>query len=238
MRARAGAAQRGACSSSAAQAAPPAPRLRLDPAGFDLIAEVKLRSPAAGCAGAAADEDVRRARRRLCARRRRGRVDSHRAQPLRRLARAPGAARAAHSRRSACRPCARISWSTPTRCSRRALAGAGGVLAILRMLPRADSRRSSTARASEHVRAARGLRRADIELMHELRGARRAARAACWSGSIAAISHAKVVPRRLDELAPLLPRAGAARGRERRRRRPPMRARGGAATTWRWSAAR
>lgn len=35
---------------------PPAPPLRLSPAGFDVIAELKLRSPAAGQLGAAADD--------------------------------------------------------------------------------------------------------------------------------------------------------------------------------------
>ena len=39
---------------------PPAPRLRLSPGGFDLIAEMKLRSPAVGALRAARDEDVTR----------------------------------------------------------------------------------------------------------------------------------------------------------------------------------
>ena len=37
---------------------PPAPRLRLSPQGFDLIAEMKLRSPAVGALGDARHEDV------------------------------------------------------------------------------------------------------------------------------------------------------------------------------------
>ena len=37
---------------------PPAPRLRLSPQGFDLIAEMKLRSPAIGALRDARDEDV------------------------------------------------------------------------------------------------------------------------------------------------------------------------------------
>ena len=37
---------------------PPAPRLRLSPQGFDLIAEMKLRSPAVGALRNARDEDV------------------------------------------------------------------------------------------------------------------------------------------------------------------------------------
>ena len=39
---------------------PPAPRLRLSPQGFDLIAEMKLRSPAIGALRDARDEDVTR----------------------------------------------------------------------------------------------------------------------------------------------------------------------------------
>lgn len=39
---------------------PPAPRLRLSPGGFDLIAELKLRSPAVGALRDARDEDVTR----------------------------------------------------------------------------------------------------------------------------------------------------------------------------------
>jgi indole-3-glycerol phosphate synthase len=44
-----------------AQATPPPPRLRLSPAGFDVIAEIKLRSPAAGVLGAASDDWLGRA---------------------------------------------------------------------------------------------------------------------------------------------------------------------------------
>ena len=39
---------------------PPAPRLHLSPQGFDLIAEMKLRSPAVGALRSAGDEDVTR----------------------------------------------------------------------------------------------------------------------------------------------------------------------------------
>ncbi len=39
-----------------AEQTPPAPALRLSPAGFDVIAELKLRSPAAGALGAAGED--------------------------------------------------------------------------------------------------------------------------------------------------------------------------------------
>ena len=44
-----------------AKAAPPPPALRLSPAGFDVIAEIKLRSPAAGQLGAESDDWLARA---------------------------------------------------------------------------------------------------------------------------------------------------------------------------------
>ncbi|HVO45711.1 MAG TPA: indole-3-glycerol-phosphate synthase [Steroidobacteraceae bacterium] len=43
---------------SEAQALPPPPSLRINPAGFDLIAEMKLRSPAVGQLKSVADEDI------------------------------------------------------------------------------------------------------------------------------------------------------------------------------------
>src|SRR5271165_6520804 len=44
-----------------ARSRPPAPRLRLSPQGFDVIAEIKLRSPAAGVLGVASDDWLSRA---------------------------------------------------------------------------------------------------------------------------------------------------------------------------------
>jgi len=44
-----------------ARATPPPPPLRLSPAGFDVIAEIKLRSPAAGVLGAVSDDWLGRA---------------------------------------------------------------------------------------------------------------------------------------------------------------------------------
>ncbi len=44
-----------------ALATPPAPPLRLSPGGFDVIAEIKFRSPAAGVLGSAADDWLIRA---------------------------------------------------------------------------------------------------------------------------------------------------------------------------------
>jgi indole-3-glycerol phosphate synthase len=98
---------------------PPPTPLKLSREGFDLIAEMKLRSPAVGQLRAVASEDV----------------------PARVLDYADGGAAAvsvltepsrfdgsmSHLEKASralllrrCRRCARTSWSTPTRCSRRA----------------------------------------------------------------------------------------------------------------------
>ena len=162
----------------AAQAAPPAPRLRLDPAGFDLIAELKLRSPAQG-ALRGPDEDVPAAGRRLCPGRRRGRLGAHRAAALRRLARAP-AQRRPRARRRAGVPAMRKDFLVdPYQVLEARAAGAGGVLVILRMLPRAATEALHRLRGRlPAVRAARGLRRRRHRAHARARGALRAGRAA------------------------------------------------------------
>ena len=113
----AGAAQRRGARARA-QSAAAAPRLRLDPAGFDLIAELKLRSPAAGALRGPAEDVPARVGAYARAAPRRSRCSpSHSASTARSstCTAPPGP-----SPRPACRPCARTSSSIPTRCSRRA----------------------------------------------------------------------------------------------------------------------
>jgi indole-3-glycerol phosphate synthase len=159
----------------AAPVAPPAPRLRLDPAGFDLIAELKLRSLRAGCTARSG-------------RRRAGAVGAHAragaaavsvlTEPQRfdRLARAPA------QRRPCTRPrrCAAMRKGfrvDPYQVLEARAAGAGGVLVILRIAARA---------ATEALIACAGACRlfvlleafdAETSAAHEL-GALRAGRAA------------------------------------------------------------
>ena len=115
---------------------PPAPRLRLSPQGFDLIAEMKLRSPAVGALGDARHEDVTQ---RVLAYADAGAAAvSVLTEPSRfdgdlvHLAQA-AAALAPHGI-----PAMRKDFLVdPYQVLEARAAGAGGVLLILRMLPRA-----------------------------------------------------------------------------------------------------
>ncbi len=114
---------------------PPPPPLALSPQGFDVIAELKLRSPAAGALGAATDDWL-------------GRVSAYAAggaaavsvltEPTRfdgALAHLEAAAAALRPHRV---PAMRKDFLVdPYQVAEARAAGAGGVLVILRMLPRA-----------------------------------------------------------------------------------------------------
>ncbi len=190
----------------AAQAAPPAPRLRLDPAGFDLIAELKLRSPAQG-ALRGPDEDVP------------GRVGAY--------ARAGAAAvsvltepqrfdgslghllSAARALAPAGVPAMRKDFLVdPYQVLEARAAGAGGVLVILRMLPRAATEALiACAGACQLFVLLEAFDAADIALMHEL-VAHFAPDVQLLAGlNCRDLGTLKVVPGRLAALAPLLPRA-------------------------------
>ena len=155
------------------------------------------------------EEDVGARVAHVCECRRRRRIHPHRAQPLRRFARGSRGRRAARWRRSTCPPCARISWSTPTRCSKAALAGAGGVLAIMRMLPRAGSRAAHRrrARAAACSCCSKPSTRRTSSSRTTLVDARRAHQRPAAGRRELARPHVtlKVVPGRLDALAPQLP---------------------------------
>jgi indole-3-glycerol phosphate synthase len=190
----------------AVQAAPPAPPLRLDPAGFDLIAELKLRSPAQGVLRGP-DEDVA------------GRVGAY-AQAgaaavsvLTEPQRFDGSLE--HLRSAACAlapagvPAMRKDFLVdPYQVLEARAAGAGGVLVILRMLPRAASEALiECARACGLFVLLEGFDAADITLMHEL-VARFAPHVQLLAGlNCRDLGTLKVVPGRLAQLAPLLPRA-------------------------------
>ena len=183
---------------------PPAPRLALNQ--FDLIAEVKLRSPAVGLLKAAAQENVGE--------------------------RVAGYARAGAAAVSILTEPSRFDGSLEDLATgSRALgplnvpamrkdflvdgyqvlegraAGAGGVLAILRMLPRADLEELiDTAIGLEMFVLLEAFDLPDIELAHALLDARRAHRALLMIGvNSRDLPSLTVVPGRLDALAPALP---------------------------------
>jgi len=183
---------------------PAAPRLALS--GFDLIAEVKLRSPAVGLLKAAADEDV--------------------AARVAEYARAGAAAVSILTEPSrfdgsiedlelGCKALAPLGVPAMRKdflvdayqVLEARVAGAGGVLAILRMLPRAA--------LEELIDTALGLGMfvlletfdvPDIELAHALVDARRAQRELLLVGvNSRDLATLQVVPGRLDALAASLP---------------------------------
>ena len=114
--------------------APPAPRLKLCPEGFDVIAECKLHSPSAGDLSAHTTR-CRRARAGVCAGRRVRGVGADRADALRRRARSSRAGGAALAPLKV--PAMRKDFLVdPYQVMEARAAGAGGVLVIVRMLDR------------------------------------------------------------------------------------------------------
>ena len=188
-----------------AHASPLPPRLRRDPAGFDLIAEMKLRSPAVGQLKSG-DEDV--------------------------SARVTAYARAGAAAVSVLTEPSRFDGSmahlelatgvlTPLgvpamrkdflvdayQVTEARLAGAGGVLVILRMLPReALDALIERARDLKLFVLLEAFDESDIELMHAI--VERHARSGVEmlvGVNCRDLATLQIVPRRLDELAHLLP---------------------------------
>ena len=188
-----------------ALASPLPPRLRRDPAGFDLIAEMKLRSPAVGQLKSG-EEDV--------------------------AARVTSYARAGAAAVSVLTEPSRFDGSiahlelatgvlTPLgvpamrkdflvdayQVTEARIAGAGGVLVILRMLPReALDELIERARELKLFVLLEAFDESDIELMHTIvehhaqSGVEMLAGVNCRD-----LATLQIVPRRLDELAHLLP---------------------------------
>jgi indole-3-glycerol phosphate synthase len=151
-----------------AQATAPPPRLIRNPGGFDLIAELKLRSPAVGQLRAAASEDP--ARRALSYAEAGAAAVSVLTEPsrfdgsLEQLGAASSALRAMRV------PAMRKDFLVdPYQIVEARAAGAGGVLLILRMLSRPQLEElCSAARACGLFALLEAFDEADIELAHEL----------------------------------------------------------------------
>ena len=185
---------------------PPTPALKL--ASFDLIAEVKLRSPAVGLLKAAAEEDVG-ARVATYAKAGAAAV-SILTEPSRFDGSLDDLAAGAQALAPLRVPAMRKDFLVDAyQVLEGRVAGAGGVLAIIRMLPRADLERL--------IDAALGLNMfvlleafdaPDIELAHALVDARRGHHALLMVGiNSRDLATLKVVPGRLDALASSLPTA-------------------------------
>jgi len=191
-----------------AVATPPAPRLALSPRGFDLIAEIKLRSPAAGALGRAADDWLGRARAYA-------RAGAAAVSVLTEPARFDGAlehlAAAADALRPLGVPAMRKDFLVdPYQVLEARACGAGGVLVILRLLsaPQCAQLLDAACRHGLFV-LLEAFDAAELALAGEL------ARAHAGRGTLLAglncrdLQTLEVVPERFAQCAPRLP-AGVA----------------------------
>jgi indole-3-glycerol phosphate synthase len=195
-----------------ARRAPPAPALRLDPSGFDLIAELKLRSPAAGAlvAGGADDAGGPEVVRRVSAYARAGAAAvSVLTEPSRFDGALEHLAAAAAALTPLAVPAMRKDFIVdPYQVLEARALGAGGVLVILRMLPRQELEALlECARSHGLFVLLEAFDAADIELMHELLAAHRGPNLLLAGLNCRDLETLQVVPGRLLELAPLLPAA-------------------------------
>ena len=183
---------------------PAAPRLALDQ--FDLIAEVKLRSPAVGLLKAAAEEDVGE---RVASYARAGAAAvSILTEPSRFDGSLDDLAAGSDALAPLKVPAMRKDFLVDGyQVLEGRAAGAGGVLAILRMLPRHDLEELiDTALGLDMFVLLETFDLADIELANALIDARRAHRGLLMTGvNSRDLVTLKVVPGRLDALASALP---------------------------------
>lgn len=189
-----------------AEASPPPPRLLLSPQGFDVIAEVKLRSPAAGQLRGADENVTTRVLRYAAAgaaavsvltepERFEGSLD-HLEQAARALASAGGV------------PAMRKDFLVdPYQVAEARLAGAGGILVIVRMLARAelDALIEAAGRLGLFV-LIEAFDEADIAIAGELAAAHGGKRTKLLIGvNSRDLVTLKVRPGRLEELVDRLP---------------------------------
>jgi len=180
------------------------PRLRLAPGGFDLIAELKLRSPAAGQLGAAADDLAAR----VTAYARAGAAAvSVLTEPQRFDGSLAQLARAAAALTPLAIPAMRKDFLVdPYQVLEARAAGAGGVLLILRMLSRAEIEALlECARVQGLFVLLEAFDAPDLERMHDLVASHAAHNMLLAGVNCRDLSTLAVVPERLLELAPLLP---------------------------------
>src|SRR5215470_5230941 len=187
-----------------ARQSPAPPPLRLAASGFDLIAELKLRSPAAGRLREPAEDVAAR----VTAYARAGAAAvSVLTEPARFDGSLEHLTEAARVLAPVGVPAMRKDFLVdPYQVFEARAAGAGGVLVILRMLPRADIRSLvECAGALGLFVLLEAFDARDIELMHELIDAPHGAARLLAGVNCRDLTTLEVVPARLLELAPLLP---------------------------------
>jgi indole-3-glycerol phosphate synthase len=189
-----------------ARAQPPPPPLRLSSQGFDVIAEIKLRSPAAGLLGLASDDWLGRAAAYAAA-------GAAAVSVLTEPSRFDGSLD--HLSAAAARlaplgvPVMRKDFLVdPYQVLEARAAGAGGVLVILRMLPRETLvRLLDTAAAHGLFVLLEAFDTADLDLAAQLLAGREAAQAAILVGlNCRDLQTLQVNFQRLAELSAALPR--------------------------------
>jgi indole-3-glycerol phosphate synthase len=180
------------------------PRLRLDASGFDLIAELKLRSPAAGQLGAAGENVAAR----VTAYAQAGAAAiSVLTEPSRFDGSLDHLASAAQALAPLGVPAMRKDFLVdPYQVLEARAAGAGGVLVIVRMLSRSEiDALLDCARSLGLFVLLEAFDARDIELLRELIEAHTGANPLLAGVNCRDLATLQVVPQRLLELAPLLP---------------------------------
>jgi indole-3-glycerol phosphate synthase len=187
-----------------ARDSPAPPALRLDPSGFDLIAELKLRSPATGRLGAS-DESVAE---RVTAYARAGAAAvSVLTEPRRFDGTLEDLSRAARALAPLAVPAMRKDFLVdPYQVLEARAAGAGGVLAIVRLLARAElDALLDCARALGLFVLLEAFDARDLELVRELTASHTGGNLLLAGVNCRDLGTLEVAPRRLLELSPLLP---------------------------------
>jgi indole-3-glycerol phosphate synthase len=189
---------------SQARHSPAPPRLRRHVSGFDLIAEVKLRSPAAGQLAAPAENVAARVTAYAHAG---AAVISVLTEPSRFDGSLEDLLHATQALAPLAVPAMRKDFLVdPYQVLEARVAGAGGVLVILRMLPRAElDGLLACARSQGLFVLLEAFDARDIELMHELIAAHPGSAQLLAGVNCRDLGTLRVAPQRLLELAPLLP---------------------------------
>jgi indole-3-glycerol phosphate synthase len=187
-----------------ARRTPAPPRLRLDASGFDLIAELKLRSPAAGQLGPVGEDVAAR----VTAYAQAGAAAiSVLTEPSRFDGSLDQLASVAQTLAPLAVPAMRKDFLVdPYQVLEARAAGAGGVLVIVRMLSRSEiDALLDCARSLGLFVLLEAFDARDIELLRELIEAHAGANPLLAGVNCRDLTTLQVVPQRLLELAPLLP---------------------------------